>query len=205
MLPIREGLRDYLRQIVPNLSRSLTNGPEEPPLGIEVLRVHCEWFVFLWQPIGNLLMVSSLLHGLRSDTSLEAELGARVGQLTRLVVVLAGDFKVVLDHVDVGVVVLVIYSRVADDANAEFVEAEGQLATFLIPSLAVRAVEEGLHLDDGWLRKVEIEVGLWPLFVGGCGHVGGWLAWSIHLVLLNGLHLFLVGLKGNSERFNNIV
>ena len=101
-------------------------------------------------------MVSRFLHGLRRDTCLETELGARIRQLSRVVEVLAGFLEVGLDHVDVGVVVLVIDAWVPDDTEAELVETSGDLATFFVPSITVGAIEEDLHVDNGRLLEVEL-------------------------------------------------
>ena len=75
---VDEVLRDHLREVILDLGWPFADRPEESPLCIEVLRVHSQRLVFFRQSICQRLVVSSLLHGLRSDTCLKAELGAHV-------------------------------------------------------------------------------------------------------------------------------
>ena len=78
LLPVGEVVRDHLWQIVADGCGPLADGPEEAPLGVEVLRVHSQRLVSLRQLICQRLVVSRLLHGLRSDTCLIAQLGSHV-------------------------------------------------------------------------------------------------------------------------------
>ena len=75
-------------------------------------------------------MVSRLFHGLRSHSGLIAELGPRVDKFTSSIISFTDLFKVVLDHVDVGVIVSMVYARISNDTDAELVETIGNFATF---------------------------------------------------------------------------
>ena len=151
---VNEAVGDDLGQVVLDLVWSIADRPEEPPLGIEVLRVHGEWLVRLWQAIGQLLMVACLFHGLGRDASLVAELGAHVDQLTARVVLRCNAFEVPLDHVDVVLVVLMVDAGVANDANAELVEAVSDFLALLLPLAILCLEEECLHIDNGRLNQV---------------------------------------------------
>ena len=98
-------------------------------------------------------MVAGALLGLGSDTDLERQLGPHVLQRFAAVELLSFSLEVVLDHVDVGFVVLMVDAGVAHYADSELMEALCHFATFFLPS-AFLLVEEALEVDDWHFLKV---------------------------------------------------
>jgi len=100
-------------------------------------------------------VVSRFFNGLWRDACLVAEFRTGIDQFTRLVEVRAHLFEVLLDHVDIGLIVLVADARVSNNADAELMEAEGHLATLLLPVWVGFAPKESFQIDDGGLFKRE--------------------------------------------------
>ncbi len=67
-------------------------------------------------------------------------------------------FKVALNHVNIGLVVLMLDTRVSDDANAKFVEAHCNFFALFFPVRVVLTVQKSLHVDDRGLSEGEIFV-----------------------------------------------
>ncbi len=87
-----------------------------------------------------------------------AEVGTGISQLSCFIEVIAHLLKVPLNHVDIGLVVLVLDTRVSDDANSKFVEAHCDFFALFFPVWVVLAFEKGLHVDDRGLCEGEIFV-----------------------------------------------
>ena len=164
LLPLREVFGDDLRQVVPDLGRPVSDGPEEAPLCIEVLGVHSQGLVLLRELLSDFLVVSGLFNGLWRHTSLEAELRPGIHELLPSIVGLSDALEVALHHVDVLLVVLVHHTRVPHDANAEFIEAGGHFLAFQLPKSGglwvlgritfLLVLKEQPHVDDGRLNEL---------------------------------------------------
>jgi hypothetical protein len=72
LLPLRECSGDDLGQVIVHLFRALTDRPEEAPLGIELRRELRQWFVLLWETVGEGLVIAGLLDRLVGSARLVA-------------------------------------------------------------------------------------------------------------------------------------
>jgi len=80
LLPVRERRGDHLGDVISHLSWALANGPEEPPLSVELGRELAHWHVLRRQLVEHRLVVASALLSLWGDTCLEVELGLAIGE-----------------------------------------------------------------------------------------------------------------------------
>ena len=159
-LPLGEGFRNDLREVVADLGGTVTDRPEESPLSVEVLRVHGQRLVLLGESVSDMFMVSGLFHGFRSHSCLVAEFRSHVNEFLPGVELLTDILEVVLDHVDVLVVVLVVHPGVPHDTDAELVEAVGHFLALELPVGVLLTFEESLEVDHRRLIEVEfVEVG----------------------------------------------
>lgn len=147
-LPLWEILRENLRQGILNGFWTITDWPEESPFSVEGLWVECHGLVHLWQSICDLFVISGLLHGLRGNTDLEAELGSGVCEVTTCIVVLADSLKVAFNHIDIAVIFFVSYAWVSNDTDSKFMEGVCDLAALLLPVRVCFSLEEGLHFNN---------------------------------------------------------
>ena len=152
LLPVDEGRGDHLRDVVSNFSRALSDGPEEPPLGVVVGRELGERHVLGGELVDHRLVVAGALLSLWSHTCLEVDLRLAVLQLFTLVQLTRFLLEVLLHHVEVVLVVLLDDSGVADNEDTELVERLGDLLALNEVLLGV-FFEEGFYVDDGYVSN----------------------------------------------------
>lgn len=146
LLPLREVSRDDFRDVVFQFGWSFTNCPEEPPLSVKLWGELGQRPVLLRESFDDLVVVTGSLKRRGGDTSLVAELGPAVNELFSAVGSFANLLKVLFNHVNVVLVVLVVDSRIPAHENAEPVETVCHLGALGLPSFSPFEVE--LEVDD---------------------------------------------------------
>jgi len=153
-LPVTETLRNHLWEVSLVAFVAFADFPHEPPLGIKhwlegrhrsVLRCKSQLLKLLG-------VVSSLLDELGCRTDLIVALGLDVIDLLAGVVQLASALEIRLHEVNVFFIVLHVDARVANDQDAELVEALGDLLALDLSLLArastLLGCQEDLEVND---------------------------------------------------------
>lgn len=148
LLPVDEAGRDDLRDVLGHFGRAFANGPEEPPLGIELGRELGLGHVLGGKLVKNVLVVACTLLSLWSNTCLEVVLWFAVIKLLSCVMFAGLKLEVLLHHIKVVFVVLLFDAGISEDEDTELVERLGDKFALLLSGGGVFLVEEGADVND---------------------------------------------------------
>jgi len=146
LFPIREVSGDDLGDVVLQFGWSFANFPEEPPLSVKLWRELGQGPVLFGKSCDDQVVITGSLERRGSDASLVTELGPAVDELFSSVGGFTNLLKILFDHVNVVLVVLVIDSRISTDDDSEPVETVCHLGALGLPSFSLFEVE--LEVDD---------------------------------------------------------
>ena len=147
LLPLRKAIWKHLWDVILNLSWAVADSPEETPFCVEFWWEGTHRHVFCIEPLHYLGVVTRPFRRRWRDTRLVTEVGATVLQFFACVESLTDLFKVLLNHVDKRVIVVVVHAGVSHHKDTKLVEALCHLFAFSFPSFTL--VQVDLNVDDG--------------------------------------------------------